>query len=242
MYVRCGYCYNCLKLKARQLASRMYHHHSWLRDNVKDYHPFFITLSYSDVGDNDGKTHYPDVQRLFKSLRYNGLKFDYFVVNEYGCENDRLHYHLILFVHNVSHVPLNTSLPDYYVGKKKRRLCTLPEKSFDAYLRKFWRHGITQTGSAANGSFVYVTKYILKTALNPSLKTFYRQSQCLGYQYYLEHRAEVSMGFSFGPGYPRVPAPRAATHLCVSENDRREAFFAKSLDIFYNKHKNILQQ
>lgn len=240
LYVRCGHCYNCVKLKSRQIASRLYHHHSYCRTHMDDYHAFFVTLTYDDVGDNDGKTHYPDVQKFFKKLRFGGLKFSYFVVNEHGSEFGRLHFHLVLYIYNVSHIPLDDTLPNYYVGRKRRRLCTLLEKSTDAYLRHYWLHGITQTGSAANGSFSYVTKYILKDFTVGGKGVFYKQSQCLGYQYYIEHQSEIANGFEFGSGYPRIPAPRAAVKICIPVSERREQFICKSLEIFQKKREKKL--
>lgn len=103
-------------------------------------HPFscFITLTYNEdcipLGEGVRKR---DVQLFLKALRFNAAsrKIRYYVCSEYGEENERPHYHGILF--GVSPVELD-----------------LIERS--------WNKGHVMVGTAEHKSMSYVSNYLVK--------------------------------------------------------------------------------
>lgn len=90
-----------------------------------------------------------EIQRFVRSLsdlcrRHLKCRFSYFLVGEYGMENYRPHYHLIIF----------------HDSKRLYENCkpTIMEK---------WNKGLVDVGTCTDASIAYVTKYILKEDSHP---------------------------------------------------------------------------
>uniref|UniRef100_A0AAU8B6Y1 Replication initiator protein n=1 Tax=Dulem virus 240 TaxID=3145717 RepID=A0AAU8B6Y1_9VIRU len=102
IYVPCGHCAECLRLKQSYLIQRF-------REQCKGYFAIFITLTYQDsmipfIDDSNGERHYyadfRDVQLMFKRIRKDHLfpEFKYFLTSEFGGTTHRPHFHAIIFV------------------------------------------------------------------------------------------------------------------------------------------------
>jgi len=88
----CGKCIGCRIEKSRQWAIRCCHEAQTHERNC------FITLTYSDENIPYGRSlDKTDLQKFFKRLRKRVGKFRYFACGEYGDDNNRPHYHAILF-------------------------------------------------------------------------------------------------------------------------------------------------
>lgn len=93
IYGSCGRCILCRKRQAYAWSQRLQDH------EVHNGRPLFITLTYDSRNLPDGKTLLPEeLQLYFKRLRkITKKKIQYLAVGEYGAENNRPHYHIILF-------------------------------------------------------------------------------------------------------------------------------------------------
>lgn len=135
--VPCGKCFACLSRRRQDWCFR-------LKQELKvSKSAFFITLTYDDEhlprnGDGVPIVVKRDVQLFFKRLRkaIYPQKIRYFAVSEYGTENLRPHYHVILF-----DFPLSFNL--------------------DTILRECWYHGFVSVGNVNGASINYVCKYCL---------------------------------------------------------------------------------
>lgn len=103
LYVSCGVCPQCLKLKQLYLIQRC-------QLESMDNYLFFFTLTYQDSmirklnvnGYEHSFADFSDVQKMFKRLRklpfFHNLKMKYMVVSEYGGKFHRPHFHGIIFL------------------------------------------------------------------------------------------------------------------------------------------------
>lgn len=165
--VPCGQCRWCRLERSRQWAVRCMHETQMHENNC------FITLTYApeNLPENGTlvKKHYQDfMKRLrekFASPDRNdfGLQFDnirYYMCGEYGDENDRPHYHAILF---------NFCFPDLYPWKMYRGNQYYRSPSLEA----LWPYGHSAVGEANFETAAYVARYILKKRLGPSASDHY---------------------------------------------------------------------
>lgn len=135
--VPCGKCYACLSRRRHDWCFR-------LKQELKiSTSAFFITLTYDDEHLPRNSDGVPivvkrDVQLFFKRLRkaIYPQKIRYFAVSEYGTENLRPHYHVILF-----NFPFTFNL--------------------DTTLRECWNLGFVSVGDVNGASINYVCKYCL---------------------------------------------------------------------------------
>jgi len=102
----CGKCYNCVKRKITDWATRLH-----FEEYYSTSRPLFITLTYNDANLKKPfrTARYAslckrDVQTFLKRLRKRHKKrpgstdnIRYLCVGEYGTKNHRPHYHLLLF-------------------------------------------------------------------------------------------------------------------------------------------------
>lgn len=146
----CGRCVGCRLEKARQWGVRCLHEKKMWRHNS------YVTLTYSDEYLPDGGTLVlRDLQLFMKRLRKarnssrsNPLRF--FAGGEYGEENKRPHYHLLLF---------NCGFPDMrQIGTNKRGEPLYQSKE----LAELWFQGFNTIGEVTFDSAVYCAKYALK--------------------------------------------------------------------------------
>ena len=91
--VPCGKCMACRVKRTQEWATRILHEASYYKANT------FLTLTYSDdYLPDDGSLSIEEVQLYVKRLRarMNGREIKYYAAGEYGDENKRPHYHLIV--------------------------------------------------------------------------------------------------------------------------------------------------
>lgn len=134
--------------------------------NELDYHKesCFITLTYrNDELSEGGNLCKSDLQKFIKRLRkklFKLKKIKYYAVGEYGEENLRPHYHLIIFGWK----------PDslYLLGFKngKRRYASL-------LLDQVWPYGQNNVGVVEHDSIQYVVGYVRKKLNGKEAKKVY---------------------------------------------------------------------
>lgn len=115
----------------------------------------FLTLTYDDKHvPSNGSLNERDVQlflmRLRKYLQDTDIKIRYFYCGEYGEQNLRPHYHMLLFGFEFpdrKRVKQNKQGDDLYTSKK---------------LDELWGKGYCWIGNVTRKSAEYVSRYILK--------------------------------------------------------------------------------
>lgn len=150
--VPCGRCILC-KNKQRL---------NWSQKNaleIGETHclPLFVTLTYNDENykDLNHKEQVREMQLFFKRLRkaYQDTPIKYFLCSEYGKENNRLHYHLL--IHNVP-----VQLREIECIDKFNNVWA---PKFYWYIKDAWQKGNINVKSAKNSKVVnYITKYMSK--------------------------------------------------------------------------------
>lgn len=139
-----------------------------------------------------------DVQLFLKRLRkyldkYEGQKIRYFVTGEYGPESFRPHFHILLYVYDLSlFLPSSHMLGEYpfrHWSKYQRKYCrkgTLLSK-LEYYIRQSWSLGSVDAQSVEQGSCSsYVAGYVNSSVPLPdclkvqSVKPFSQHSRFLG--------------------------------------------------------------
>jgi len=141
--VPCGQCIGCRLERSRTWAIRC------MNEAQLHEHNYFVTLTYNDENLPLHNTLYPrHLQLFFKRLR-KSQPVRYFSCGEYGDENNRPHYHAIIY---------NLRLNDrkYYKTKNGFRLDT------SDMLTKMWGLGHVNFGSVTFESCAYVARYIVK--------------------------------------------------------------------------------
>lgn len=213
--IPCQHCWACNLRKASEWASRL------MFETQRHENNYFITLTYDDEHlpmfekcwytdkdgykyefENDGTwmgTLQPeDVTRFIKTLRKHyerqGITdIKYFYCGEYGSENERPHYHMILMG-----APLD--IEQFYSMK-------LDDKKFlhwkSKELEKWWGKGFVDVGEVEWGNCSYVARYTMKKINNDNdpreyaekgkLKEFIRMSRRpgIGRQYYEENKDKI---------------------------------------------------
>lgn len=154
--VPCGTCLGCRSSHATQWAHRCGHEASQWDHNI------FITLTYDDENlPPEAHLRADDLTRFIKRVRKytsqshatclqtNGTSVRYFACGEYGRENGRPHYHIILF---------NLDFADKY-KVTQRGEHTLYQSDT---LHTLWPNGTANFGTATPASANYVAQYTLK--------------------------------------------------------------------------------
>lgn len=146
----CGRCIGCRLEKARQWGVRCLHEKKMWRYNS------YVTLTYDkDHLPRDGSLSVRDLQLFMKRLRKakkscksNPVRF--FAGGEYGEENVRPHYHLLLF---------NCGFPDmlFHTYNKRGEPLYISKE-----LATLWGKGFCTIGEVTFDSAVYCAKYALK--------------------------------------------------------------------------------
>lgn len=143
--VPCGRCIGCYLERSRQWAVRCVHEAQLHRENC------FVTLTYNDE-------HLPKTGSLVKSHFQNFMKalrprvshpVSYFMCGEYGDDNQRPHYHAILF---------GVDFPDK-VKHSERKGCVLYTSGV---LSKLWTRGFSTIGAVTLESAAYCARYTMK--------------------------------------------------------------------------------
>lgn len=164
--VPCGQCVFCRLEKSRQWAIRCVHEAQCYGDNN-----MFITLTYDDahlpsmslVDTRERRTtlvkkHFQDFMKRLRikfsedsrnefGLVQNNIRF--YMCGEYGDQNDRPHYHALLF---------NFCLPDLWEWKTYRGNKYYRSPTLEA----LWPFGHSAVGEANFETAAYIARYILK--------------------------------------------------------------------------------
>lgn len=143
--VPCGQCIGCRIQKSQEWAIRCMHEAQMHEFNC------FLTLTYNDANKpKDGSVHPSVMTKFMKDLRNkygSGIRF--FGCGEYGDEDWRPHYHIILFNHEFG---------DKYLWEVRRENPLYRSSS----LEQLWPYGYSTIGSVTMQSAAYVARYTLK--------------------------------------------------------------------------------
>lgn len=146
--IPCGQCIGCRLEKSRQWAVRCVHEASLHENNA------FLTITYNDENipwqDTEQTLVKRDIQLFMKRLRKEygeGVRF--YACGEYGEQNKRPHYHLILFNINIT----DKEIHSIRQGTKLYRSKTI---------EKLWTRGFSTIGEVTFESAAYVARYVTK--------------------------------------------------------------------------------
>lgn len=176
--VPCGQCVGCRLDYSRQWAVRCVHESQLHQQNC------FITLTYSPeyaeknlrmVNTETGEISQnyslkkKDLQDFWKRLRkaIAPVKIRYYACGEYGDENNRPHYHAIIFGYDFS-----ADRYRIYPPKKKFQKNVFPTWRSNL-LEKCWTFGISQINEVNFDTCAYVARYIMKKQKGKNAAEFY---------------------------------------------------------------------
>lgn len=171
----CGQCEHCRKRRASAWSFRL------MRHSRTQPTSWFITLTYNTDHVPLTKNGYMslnkrDVQLFMKRLRkLDDGKLSYYCAGEYGSENQRPHYHILMF--GLLSSAYQVSDTDYRID----------------VVNQAWGKGEVHIGSVTDASVGYSLKYISKPRRIPMHNRDDRQRECslmskrLGAQYLTEN-------------------------------------------------------
>ena len=168
--VKCGQCIGCKLERSRAWAMRCVHEANLYKRNC------FITLTYNDENIPErNQLKYEHIQQFLKKLRKhaepNIVRF--YLGAEYGTQNDRPHYHAILF---------NWDWED----KKYFKTTGSGENIYtSARLDRLWGHGYASTAEMTFESAAYIARYCLQKVTGEAAKEHYKRQDENG-EYMLE--------------------------------------------------------
>lgn len=145
--VPCGHCIECERSKANEWAFRVMLEYNFNPCGC------VITLTYDNEHlPPDGELNKRDYQLFLKSLRQAiaPIKVRYFLCGEYGSQNRRPHYHLIL---------LGFSPKDCTFVKRTSKGTRLYRSKF---IERLWKKGICSVSDVNAESVRYSAKYLQK--------------------------------------------------------------------------------
>lgn len=200
-YVPCGQCGECRMSRARQWATRCMHESkNWKKNS-------FITLTYKETPKNNSLD--PQDTKLFiERLRYKiGSNFKYFLCGEYGDQNDRPHYHAIIFGYDFDfsrrHLPQNPLLLPKQLKQTQTKVLS-PLRNTEALqspeLDELWGLGHTSIGAVTFDSAAYVAQYAMKKVTGSKAAAHYGQrhpefmrtsQNAIGKQYAHEYAKQI---------------------------------------------------
>lgn len=196
--IPCGQCRSCRIHKSREWANRCVMEAQQYKDGLC----WFVTLTYDDdhlpPGDVMRATLHPsDVTKFFHDLRqYYDRKLEwqgirYFYAGEYGDENGRPHYHLLLF-----NCPIN-DLKFYKVSYNSDTYWT------SELFSNIWKKGYVVIGEMNWNSAAYTARYTMKKLNGEVGREYYAEQGILpefcrmsnrpgiGAAYLEEHKDEI---------------------------------------------------
>nr|QJB19136.1 MAG: replication initiator protein [Microvirus sp.] len=156
--VPCGRCTGCKLEKSRQWAVRCNHEAQMHPANC------FVTLTYDRANlPVDYSVHPREMQLFMKKLRKHTFptKIRFYLGAEYGDENLRPHYHVLIF---------NYDFNDKIFYEKTTRGDTLYTS---ATLSKLWGKGLATVGALTFHSAGYTARYSTKKITGPKASDFY---------------------------------------------------------------------
>jgi len=223
--VPCGKCPYCLKRKVSSWAFRL------RKEDERSAVSFFVTLTYAEIEHFTPRgfmnLNKRDVQLFFKRLRKatSGTIWKYYAVGEYGSENWRPHYHIILFAST-----------------------RWTKQQLEIQLYKSWEKGKIDVGTVTGASVAYTLKYVQKPARVPvhvnddRLPEFSLMSKGLGENFITDetkhfYRENLSENYVIQDGF-KIPMPRFYRERIFSRDDKgkQRQIIRKSV-----KEREILQ-
>lgn len=168
----CGRCTSCKEAYRMDWSIRC--------DMEKLYHKesCFLTLTYRDdvCPRWVSKQH---VRKFIRKLRRSGIECSYFACGEYGEQNGRPHYHLILF--------------GYFPGDAVLKPDVKTKSGYEVYsspfLDRIWKKGFVVVNNFARQEAFYVAGYVNKKT--GKYDGFIMMSNGIGYQYMTDHIKEL---------------------------------------------------
>ncbi|WNK12732.1 MAG: replication initiator protein [Microvirus sp.] len=155
----CGQCTGCRLERSRQWAIRCMHEASLHEQNS------FLTLTYDDQNlPRNNSLHLGDYQLFIKRLRkfLEPKKVRYYHCGEYGEQNERPHYHALLFGHDFDDKKKFSKKGENYVYTSDT-------------LSGLWEKGFAVVGSVTFESAAYVARYIMKKVTGEMAENHYGQ-------------------------------------------------------------------
>lgn len=164
LWLPCQKCIGCKQVRARDWALRLQH------EAQLHKHKQFITLTYNDehysptlIPDDTTKfihklraqIHRDNIDRT-KNKNTERQKIKYYIAGEYGEQNDRPHYHMILFGYEFTDLV-----------KQDKTLYK------SAKLEKIWGQGYCSVGEVNAQTCAYVTKYVTKIVNEGNVEKHY---------------------------------------------------------------------
>lgn len=156
--IPCGRCIGCRLERSRMWATRIMFEAQLHKSNS------FLTLTYDDAHcPYPPSLNYPDVQLFLKRLRKRLAKpVRFYCVGEYGEQNARPHYHMILFGH------------DFREDRVPWRLSDQNMLYRSATLESLWPLGHSSIGDVTFESAAYCARYVLKKVTGDLADVHYR--------------------------------------------------------------------
>lgn len=242
--IPCRNCIGCRLDYSREWANRGYLESKKSEDN------YFITLTYDEehlpidesITTSEGKT-YTRSEEWKGNLRPEHLKkfihdirqyfyrknkkqrIKYLACGEYGTENKRPHYHIILFdcpfTPNDMYNPRIIDKEIYYQNR---------------IIEKYWKRGLSNVTVASWNTIAYVARYVTKKqyghnaederAQKGQIAEFIRVSNGIGKEYWEQNKEKIlktdSITIKNGKGVHTTKPPRYFYRLLQKEN--REAY------------------
>lgn len=161
MTVPCGGCVGCRLARSQAWAVRLQHEAKF--HEAKS----FVTLTYDDAWlPDDYSVSLHAVQKFMKRLRkqQRNNRIRFFACGEYGEENLRPHYHLILFGCDF----LSDRTP-FRTGGSGHTTYISPS------LVKLWPFGFSEIGNVSVESCAYVARYVMKKVNGEAADEHYRR-------------------------------------------------------------------
>ncbi|WP_195822666.1 rolling circle replication-associated protein [Roseobacter sp. MH60115] len=155
--VACRYCWQCRANRVNDLVGRC------IAEQNTSEQTLAVTLTYGGGEDNPHAQAlvYSDIQKFLKRLRKTKRgepkrKVRYLVTGEYGSNNGRAHWHIILFISG-NLLPVSPTKID----RKPHEIYIAVEK-WDRIEWSGWPHGLSYFQAPDYGAFAYALKYVLK--------------------------------------------------------------------------------
>lgn len=143
--IPCGQCIGCRLEYSRQWALRCHHEAQMHKHNA------FLTLTYNNENlPSNYSIDKREVQLFIKRLRKRIPKIKHYSCGEYGEQNNRPHYHSLIFGYDFPDKVLHQITKD---GMPLFRSPTL---------EKAWNKGFSLIGEVTFQSAAYVSRYMLK--------------------------------------------------------------------------------
>jgi len=137
----------------RCMHEKRFHKWSW-----------FVTLSYNNESlPSDGSLHHRDFQLFCKRLRKEKGSFRFYMAGEYGEDNGRPHYHMILYGHEVKD-------RRFYKFADKAR--TMPLYTSADYER-IWGKGFVVFAEVNFQTCAYVARYVVDKVTGDKAEEWY---------------------------------------------------------------------